>query len=65
MTRAVPVDIAGRRVGELLARSGTADVVDAHRAWLVGAGDTVLTSDGPDIRRLLAARGPGVQIQVV
>jgi hypothetical protein len=48
--------IAGRRVGELLASTGTADVVDAHLASLVNVGDTVLTSDEPDIRQLLATR---------
>lgn len=60
-----PLDaMIGRRVGELLARSGTSDVVDAHLALLVNAGDTVLTSDEPDIKQLLTARGL-VDVQVV
>lgn len=45
-----------RNVGELCARSGTADVIDAHLALLVRDHDTVLTSDVTDIRRLLTAR---------
>jgi hypothetical protein len=47
----------GRRVGELLHRTTTADVVDAHLALLVQSGDTVLTSDADDIGSLLRARG--------
>ncbi len=41
------------RVGVLLARSGTSDVVDAHVALLGRAlGARVLTSDPDDLRRL-------------
>jgi hypothetical protein len=47
----------GRRIGELLARAGSADVVDAHVALLAAPTDVVLTSDPDDIRALLAARG--------
>ena len=42
-----------RRVGELLARTGTSDVIDAHVALIaVRTQGTVLTSDPDDIRRL-------------
>lgn len=47
---------AGRRIGELLARSGGSDVVDAHVALLATPADTVLSSDVGDMRRLLATR---------
>lgn len=46
-----------RRTGELLGRARRHDVIDAHLALCVGAGDEVLTSDVDDLRRLLAARG--------
>lgn len=46
----------GRDLGVLLGRSGTADVVDAHVAWLAADGDVVFTSDPHDLERLLAAR---------
>jgi hypothetical protein len=47
-----------RRVGELLAKSRTADVVDA--IVVLGAldrGDAILTSDRDDIERLIHASG--------
>jgi predicted nucleic acid-binding protein len=47
---------AGRRIGELLARARTKDVVDGHIALLADTGDTVLTSDVPDIRSLITSR---------
>ncbi len=59
--REVPLDANGsRRTGELCARAGTADVVDAF--VVRGAADRkedVLTSD-PDDLRVLAAHTPGV-----
>lgn len=45
-----------RSIGELLAKAGTSDVVDAHVALLVGHGDRLLTSDAKDLQRLLKAR---------
>jgi hypothetical protein len=45
----------GKRVGELLARVGSADVIDAHVALLADPADLVLTSDPEDIRALLRA----------
>ena len=45
-----------RTIGELLAKAGTRDVVDAHVALLVGNGDRLLTSDAADLKRLLSAK---------
>lgn len=47
---------AARAIGPLLARTGTADVVDAHVALLAGAGDEIITSDPDDLARLTAGR---------
>ena len=47
---------AGRSVGEVLALSSTADVVDGHLGIIVRSGDTVLTSDPKDIKKILNAR---------
>jgi hypothetical protein len=46
----------GRSVGEILALSRTADAVDGHLAFIVRSGDTVLTSDTNDIKKILNAR---------
>lgn len=55
---AVPLDLTtAKKIGPLLRRTRTTDVVDAHVGWLAGPDDQVLTSDPKDIRRLLAARG--------
>lgn len=53
---------AARGVGELLATSGTADVVDAHVALLCRSGDTLLASDPDDLRRLLANRNVDAKV---
>ena len=51
---------ASRRTGELCARAGTADVVDAFVVrGAADRGDHVLTSD-PDDLRVLAAHAPGI-----
>jgi hypothetical protein len=55
----------GKRIGELLARAGPADVVDAHVALLVAPADVVLTGDPDDIRALLRARGVPARVQPV
>lgn len=55
----------GRRIGELLARAGSADVVDAHVALMTAPADLVLTSDPGDIRKLLQARGVAARVQAV
>ncbi len=56
---------AGRRVGELLARTASADVVDAHLALLVEPDDTVLTSDPGDLADLLRTRGVTARLEEV
>jgi len=55
----------GRRVGELLALAGSADVVDAHVALMTAPSDLVLTSDPGDIRALLRARGIPARVERV
>jgi hypothetical protein len=55
----------GRRIGELLALAGSANVVDAHVALMTAPADLVLTSDPGDIRKLLQARGVPARIQAV
>jgi hypothetical protein len=50
-------DRDARRVGALLAATGAADIVDAHVALGVAAGDRVLTSDPDDLGRALEALG--------
>lgn len=54
-----------RSIGELLAQSGTSDVVDAHVALLVETGDRLLTSDTDDLERLLDARGVSALVVAV
>lgn len=62
----VAVDSASaRRIGELLSRSRTADVVDAHLALIAGAADTIVTNDESDIRRLLDARDVHASLVIV
>lgn len=55
----------GRRLGALLAASRTSDVVDAHLASLVSAGDQVLTSDPEDITHLLDTRRVRAEVRAV
>lgn len=54
-----------RSIGELLAKSGTSDVVDAHVALLVETGDRLLTSDTDDLERLLDASGVSALVVAV
>ncbi|HVU04670.1 MAG TPA: hypothetical protein VHE30_23105 [Polyangiaceae bacterium] len=56
-------EAAGRAAGQLLARSGRKDVVDAAVVGLAGDGDRILTSDPGDLEPLL--RGAGVEAVVV
>ena len=59
----VPLDgELGKRAGELLARSGTRDVVDAAVVLLARSGDRVFTSDPDDLRVLAVAAGCRVEI---
>jgi len=55
----------GRSVGEVLALSRTADVVDGHLGFIVRSGDTVLTSDANDIKKILSARGVSATLRRV
>ena len=51
-----PIDEAlGTNAGELLGRSGGADVIDATLVVVAGAGDRIVTSDPDDIRQLASA----------
>ncbi len=61
-----PLDPAGaRQCGLLLARTDTSDIADAAIALLVQDGDTILTSDPRDIKRLLDSTGNDVRVHVV
>lgn len=51
-----------RAVGELCARARSNDVVDAHVVLLTHDGDVVLTSDQPDVKRLLRAHGVSADV---
>jgi len=55
----------GKRIGELLALSGSTDIVDAHVALITAHADLVLTSDPGDIRKLLQARRVSARVQTV
>lgn len=58
-----PLDArAGRRAGELLAASGTADVIDAAVALLAEDGDMIHTSDPDDLAHLVVTLGRDVEI---
>lgn len=52
----------GRLAGELLARAGTHDVVDAALVLLAEDGDDILTSDPEDIEPLAALAGRHVEL---
>lgn len=59
----VALDLAlGRATGHLLARSRTADVVDAALVVIARPGDTILTSDPDDIEKLAIASNKDVSI---
>ncbi len=55
----------GKRIGELLALSGSVDIVDAHVALITDHADLVLTSDPGDIRKLLHTRRVSARVQTV
>lgn len=55
----------GKRIGELLSMTGTADVADAHVALMAQRDDLILTSDPGDIRALVDAYGVEARIQPV
>jgi hypothetical protein len=62
-THLIALDAAdATAVGLLLARTGTADIVDAHVAFCAQRADqAVLTSDANDLRRI----APGLLLVVV
>jgi hypothetical protein len=53
------------RIGELLAVTGTDDVIDGHVALLADATDRIVTSDPDDLARLIEARGVDAEIVTV
>jgi hypothetical protein len=55
----------GKRIGELLALTGSSDVVEAHVALMTAPADLVLTSDAGDIQALLQARNVAARVQSV
>jgi hypothetical protein len=58
-----PIDRAlGRDAGELLARAGRSDVVDAALVLLADDGDQIVTSDPDDIEPLAQAAGRHVDL---
>jgi hypothetical protein len=62
-TDIAPVDgRLGKRAGMLLARTGTADAIDASLVCLAGDGDDILTSDPGDLLDLVRAAGVHVEV---
>jgi hypothetical protein len=57
--------VDARAAGELLAETGTADVVDALLAVVAAPGDALLTSDPDDLRTLVTQRGVPVAVVTV
>jgi S1-C subfamily serine protease len=55
-------DALGRRAGNLLARSKTADAIDATVVCLAADGDDILTSDTGEFRTLAEAAGIHVDL---
>jgi hypothetical protein len=52
----------GRAAGDLLARSGSADVIDAALVLLADDGDDIVTSDLEDLEPLAAQLGRHVEL---
>lgn len=62
-TRVVALDEElGRRAGMLLAKSGMSDAIDAGVVCLARPGDRIITSDSPDMRRLVESAGISVRL---
>jgi len=62
----VPVDTSlGKRAGVLLGRAKLSDAVDAAVVCLAGDGDTILTSDPRDLRRLAEVAGLHIDLTPV
>jgi hypothetical protein len=61
-----PLDpMRARRCGLLLEHTDTSDIADAAVALLVQDGDTILTSDPKDIKRLLDSIGTKARVHIV
>jgi hypothetical protein len=56
---------AGRKIGRLLAKSKTSDVVDGHVALLLTDGGLCITSDPRDIKTLIKVREISAQILAI
>ena len=52
----------GRAVGQLLATSGSSDVIDAAVVLLAHDGDEIVTSDRDDLEQLASALGRHVEL---
>lgn len=55
-------DDLGRAAGELLARAGTADVIDAALVLLADDGDDIVTADIDDMELLAVSLGRHVEL---
>lgn len=59
----VPIDqLLGRATGELLARTGTSDVVDGALVLIAHDGDDIVTADHQDFEALSVASGRHVEL---
>ena len=57
---------SAHRVGELLRKAGTSDVVDAHLVSVAGERSaTIVTSDGRDLEALVEAASLAVEIKEI
>lgn len=55
-------DALGRRAGQLLARSGLSDAIDAAVVSQAADGDVILTSDPADLLALAEAAGTHIEL---
>lgn len=52
----------GRAAGELMAKAGTSDPVDAALVVIADSGDRIVSDDIDDMRRLVAASGRALRV---
>jgi hypothetical protein len=55
-------ELMGRKAGELLAKAGTSDPIDATVVLIAASGDQILTGDPKDISRLATKSGRRVSV---
>lgn len=55
-------DAEGRAAGELMGMAGSADPVDAALVVIANQGDTIISDDIDDMRRLVAASGRALRV---